>query len=257
MIMRVTNLSHASIIFMVMLCTLGSSRAQLSTNEIDISGAIGNRYFDALDYLNKNTWIYDTLLRSNIPPDFALSIVFPNMTTYSGLKDLMETSWSRTLYVRSGRKYANYTAGRFQFKPSFVELVERNAIKHKLTNHKFLLSNTTKARSERAKRLESTEWQVKYLVLFIKIMDKRFSHVEWKSPEDKVRFYATAISVGLNKHERTIKHLMAKKTPRKKLRKGATKYRSGDIAEWFFTNDGHHFKSEIPVLPLAENQVAK
>lgn len=253
---KVIKVRLVSIYFLTLLCALGSLNAQVLNSENDLSGIIGNRYHDAIDYLNKNPWIYDTILKSNIPPDFAFSIVFPNMTLYSGFKDLMEASWSRTLYVRSGRKYSNYSVGRFQFKPSFVEVVERNAIKQKLTTHKFLINNTSKARSERAKRLESTEWQVKYLILFIKIMDKRFSHVQWKSPEDKVRFYTTAINVGLNKHERTIKQIMAKNTASKKSRKSSTKYRSGDIAEWFFVNDGHRYKSELPILPIAENQVS-
>lgn len=223
----------------------------------DISIELGDKYYDAVEYLEKNPWIYDTLVKSNISPELAYSIVFPSLARYSALKDIMETSAMRTLYVQSGRKYAKYMVGRFQMKPSFAELVERNVIKYKLGDYKFKMQNNSKARSERARRLDSPEWQVQYLILFTKIMDKRFSHLKWKTPSDKVRFYATAYNIGFNKNERTIKYLMSRRSLLRSSKDAKSKLRYGDVAVWFYENDGRRFKSDIPVITKTPGEEKK
>ena len=225
---------------------------------VDISADMGNRYFDAVDYLRKNTWMADTLELQKIQPAFALSIVFPGLANYSALRDVMETGATRMLYVQSGRRYSHYTVGRFQMKPSFAEQVERNVSRLKLSSYKFNLTNTAKARGERARRLDSEEWQLRYLVMFIKIVDKRFKHIKWKTEEDKVRFYATAFSVGFNRDERTIKRMMTNKSILRKYKKPKSKYRSGDVAVWFYSNDGYWFDARAKQQEIEkENNEAK
>lgn len=234
-----------------------SGFSQGNVEMTDISIELGDKYYDAVEYLEKNPWIYDTLVKSNISPELAYSIVFPSLARYSALKDIMETSAMRTLYVQSGRKYAKYMVGRFQMKPSFAELVERNVIKYKLGDYKFKMQNNSKARSERARRLDSPEWQVQYLILFTKIMDKRFSHLKWKTPSDKVRFYATAYNIGFNKNERTIKYLMSRRSLLRSSKDAKSKLRYGDVAVWFYENDGRRFKSDIPVITKTPGEEKK
>lgn len=219
--------------------------AQQETPSKDLSAELGNKYFDALDYLLKNTWMADTLIKQRIQPAFAYGIVFPGLIKFSAIRNIMETGATRTLYVQSGRKYAHYEMGRFQMKPSFAELVERTVTRQKITTEKFDLKNTAKARGERARRLDSQEWQLKYLVMFIRIMDKRFAHIKWKSDDDKVRFYATAYSVGFNRDERTIKRMMNPHTVWRKSKEANSRVRCGDIAQWFFVNDGYRFKVDF------------
>ncbi|HAH56558.1 MAG: hypothetical protein KUL83_11055 [Lentimicrobium sp.] len=207
-----------------------------------LASELGNRYFDAVDYLIKNSWMADTLIEQKINPALAYGIIFPGLVRYSALRDIMEAGAYRTLYVQRGRKYAHYTVGRFQMKPSFAELIERNVTRQKMTSFEFDLKNNSKARSLRAKRLESTEWQLRYLVFFIRIMEKRFNHVKWKSEDDKVRFYATAFNVGYNRDERTIRRMMNPRTPRyRKAKKTKAKDRHGDVAAYFYNLDGHRF----------------
>lgn len=239
-----------SILWISPLTSLAQKNSEKEVPEVDISMALGDRYYDAVEYLEKNPWMYDTLVKANIPPDLAFSVIFPGLTRYSAIKDIMETSAMKTLYVQSGRKYSHYSIGRFQMKPSFAELVERNVVKYKLSDYKFKTTNNPKARSERAKRLDSPEWQVRYLVLYIKIMDKRFSHLKWKTPEDKIRFYATAFNVGFNRNERTIRYMMSRRSLLRVSKDLKSKLRHGDIAAWFFENDGRKFKSHIPILPV-------
>lgn len=216
----------------------------------DLSNELGNKYYDAVDYLLKNPWMADTLMMEKISPDIAFSIVIPGMMRYSTLRELVESRPIRALYIQSGRKYSYYATGRFQMKASFAEQVERNYVRLKMGPYKFWLSNTNKARAERAKRLDSEKWQVRYLVIFIKIMDKRFAHIKWKNDEDKARFYATAFDVGFNRDERTIQRYMTGKVPvRKTLARKSkqinSKYRTGDVAVWFMINDGHRFRPEF------------
>jgi len=210
----------------------------------DLSAELGNRYFDAVDYLRRNTWMSDTLKKEKIQPAFAYGIVFPGLVKYSAIKDVMETGATRMLYVQSGRKYSHYEVGRFQMKPSFAELIERNVTRQKMTTQKFDLKNTSKARGERARRLDSQEWQLRYLVMFIRLMDKRFAHIKWKSEDDKLRFYATAFSVGFNRDERSIRRMMTTRSVLRRTSDAKSKYRSGDVAQWFYVNDGYRFMAE-------------
>lgn len=211
----------------------------------DLSAELGNRYFDAVDYLRRNTWMSDTLKKEKIQPAFAYGIVFPGLVKYSAIKDVMETGATRMLYVQSGRKYSHYEVGRFQMKPSFAELIERNVTRQKMTTQKFDLKNTSKARGERARRLDSQEWQLRYLVMFIRLMDKRFAHIKWKSEDDKLRFYATAFSVGFNRDERAIRRMMTTRSVLRRTSDAKSKYRSGDVAQWFYVNDGYRFMAEF------------
>lgn len=178
----------------------------------EMSRVLGNRYYDALDYLMKNTWMSDSLIEKQVNPDVAFGIVFPGLVKYSALRDIVESGPYRMLYIQQGRKYSHHSMGRFQMKPSFAELIERNITRNKLTKYEFNLKNTSQARAQRIRRLDSPEWQLRYLVFYVRLMDKRFNHVEWKSDEDKVRFYATAFDVGYNRDERTIRRMMNPRT---------------------------------------------
>lgn len=222
----------------------GKLFGQSAAPGIDFSAELGNKYFDALDYLRKNTWMSDTLQQQRIKPAFAYGIVFPGLVKYSALRDVMETGATKMLYVQSGRKYSHYTVGRFQMKPSFAELIERNVTRQKIGPYKFNLTNTQKARGERTRRLDSQEWQVRYLILFVRLMDKRFAHIKWKSDEDKVRFYATAFNVGFTRDERTIRRMMSTRSLLRRSKDAKSKYKYGDVALWFYTNDGYRFLSE-------------
>lgn len=220
----------------------GQSNKVTVLTEGQLASELGNRYYDAVDYLLKNSWMSDTLIEQKINPALAFGIIFPGLVRYSALRDIMEGGAYRTLYVQRGRKYAHYTIGRFQMKPSFAELIERNITRQKMTNQDFDLKNNPKARSMRARRLEDPEWQVRYLIYFIRIMEKRFDHVKWKSEDDKVRFYATAFNVGYNRDERTIRRMMNPRTSRyRKAKKVKAKDRHGDVAAYFYNLDGYRF----------------
>jgi len=229
---------------LIILLCLNSNEGIAQQGSINIADDLGNRYYDAVDYLLRNQWMADTLELQGMSPDFVYGIVFPGLVKYSAFRDVMETGATRMLYVQSGRKYSHYTIGRFQLQPYFAEMVERTAMRLKLSSTTFDMHSNAAARSERTRRLDSPEWQLKYVVLFVKIMDKRFSHINWKQPEDKLRFYATAFNVGFNRDERSLKRIMNGKTIAHRTREFKSKYRYGDVAVWFYTNDGYRFHTE-------------
>jgi len=238
------------LIVVIILVFIGSLSGKLYSQSVstgvDLSAELGSRYFDAVDFLLRNPWMADTLKQEKIQPALAYGIVFPELVKYSALRDVMETGATKMLYVQSGRKYGHYSVGRFQMTPAFAELLERTVVRQKLSSEKFNMSNTPKARGERTRRMDSPEWQLRYLVMFIRIMDKRFSHIKWKSDEDKVRFYATGYSVGFNRDERSIRRMMTTRSIIRKSKKVKSKLRSGDIALWFYTNDGYRFSANVP-----------
>ena len=54
----------------------------------------------------------------------ALAVVFPEIVRYSDLEDLIQIRALKVLYVQYGRKYADFSVGHFQMKPSFIEQLE-------------------------------------------------------------------------------------------------------------------------------------
>jgi len=164
------------------------------------------RYDDALQFLDDNSWISDSLEKNGIDPNFAIAIIFPELIRYSSIKDKMELGGLLTLYVQYGEKYADFSVGRFQMKPTFAELLEKDFnSKHSYIKIKFNNSNTIEARIERIKRLSDIKWQVNYLAMFLNIMDTRYSEIRWESQEEKLRFYATAYNSGYKLSKEKIK----------------------------------------------------
>ena len=60
-----------------------------------------------------------------IRTELAVAVVFPELVRYSALMDFMETTAVKALYQQKGVKGADFSIGRFQMKPSFVEDLER------------------------------------------------------------------------------------------------------------------------------------
>ncbi|MDR2407550.1 MAG: hypothetical protein LBE13_05510 [Bacteroidales bacterium] len=58
---------------------------------------------------------------------------------------------------------------------------------------------------ERIERLNTVEWQIKYLVLFCEMVNVRFGNLAFVSEEEKLRFYASAYNCGFYKLEEEIK----------------------------------------------------
>jgi hypothetical protein len=174
--------------------------------EINFRATFGEKYDDALQFINENLWIKDSLSRNGFNPEFAIAVVFPELIRYSSIQNYIEVSGLLTLYTQYGEKYADFSVGRFQMKPSFVEKLEKDLTSFSSeTSILFDLSNTCDARTKRVNRLNDILWQVSYLQIFLKVMEEKYHLIQWKCEEDKLKFYATAYNTGYTSGEEKIK----------------------------------------------------
>lgn len=149
--------------------------------------------------INKSCSFYKNSAR------FLSAIIFPELIRYSYFKDFFETTALELVYVKYGAKYADFSIGRFQMKPSFAEQVEAYCENDSLLSKKYrILSysgflSSDKKRLQRISRLKSTNWQLVYLNCFINIVETKFTEIVWKNESEKVKFYASVYNCGINK----------------------------------------------------------
>ena len=145
-----------------------------------------------------------------------LAIAFPEILRYDSYSDYLETSSNRILYVNEGKTASDFSTGYFQMKPSFLEDLENYIAKiESLKLYKWIIiqkKNEIEARKERINRLENFQWQLRYLKVFWYAAEYKYQNIEFKTTEDKIRFFATAYNYGFTKHEKEItKYQSAKK----------------------------------------------
>ena len=184
----------------------------------DYRAIFGERYAEAEDYLKQNSWIVGVLHLPAEEAHLALAVVFPEIIRYSYLQDKIQVRTLKVLYVQYGRKYANFSVGRFQMKPSFIELLESDWNKLASAEEKaaagipvFAESDRPEARAERVRRLDDMGWQARYLRLFMLVMGKRYGHLVFRGAEDRLRFYATAYNAGYAAGEERIRRALGDK----------------------------------------------
>lgn len=150
--------------------------------------------------------VFDTF---EVPCLVAEAVVFPELLRYSKLKDRLESSAVKGLYVAGGVKSANFSIGIFQMKPSFAEEVEREWTAGEYPEEYrlyFDLRNGKEARSARVSRLDDERWQTVYLSIFLKLLYRRFPKLATLCGEDQVKFLATAYNVSFTASYETIEH---------------------------------------------------
>jgi hypothetical protein len=173
---------------------------------------------------------------SNLEPAFLFGIVAPEVSQYNQINDYMELYALKILYSQKGTGYADFSVGFFKMKPSFIERMERfvcanESLKEKHTSILFDDPNCKSARIERLERLESIEWQIRYLCLFCEIMDVKFGQKIYPSNEAKLAFFASAFNSGFHKSEAEIVSMQSKKL----FPANATQsFNYSEIARWFY-----------------------
>jgi hypothetical protein len=167
---------------------------------------------------------------------FLFSIVAPEVSQYNFLRNKIETSSLKVLYVEGGTVYSDFSIGQFQMKPSFVETMEQNLLKYPdlktaYSDCLFADPESRESRVSRVNRLNDTDWQLRYLSLFVELMKKRFASKVFANDEEKLKFYAAAYNVGFYKSAEEIE-----KIGKLKLfpHFGTTKYRYCEIALCFY-----------------------
>ena len=137
-----------------------------------------------------------------------LSIAFPEIIRYDSYSDYLETSSNRILYVNKGKDASDFSTGYFQMKPSFIEDLENYvANTESLKLYDWILiqkKNEKEARKERINRLEKFQWQLKYLKVFWYVAEYKYQNIDFKTTQDKIRFFATAYNYGFTKPDNEI-----------------------------------------------------
>ncbi|MBS4012139.1 MAG: hypothetical protein KGZ97_00055 [Bacteroidetes bacterium] len=194
-------LKKSSIIILLSVFSLS-----FSTDYISPEDFFGDSYTEALKYIEKNKKVLKTtFLKYDIEADIAISIVFPELIRYSRFRDFAETTALEVAYVVGGKSNADFSIGRFQMKPSFVEMLEEELMCETLLLIEFkevaeYPENFTQAqiRRERLNRLMKQDWQLQYLCCFIKLAEAKYSDCIEKNPDDKLLILSSAYNAGLN-----------------------------------------------------------
>lgn len=175
--------------------------------------------------------------RAGVPASFLFAIVAPEISQYGSLTDKAQTYALKTLYVQMGKGYADFSIGRFQMKPSFVEQLEQyiQSVDTLLVLFPEVRMTDKKGRSARVelvRRLEQQEWQMKYLALFCRVVQHRFRRMKFESEQEKLRFYANAYNAGFMLDGERLRRYKGAFFPH--LAK--QKFRYADVSLWFYEN---------------------
>lgn len=167
--------------------------SSMSAFSVNHKKAFGEDWMKAEQYVKEHhaEWkgIFDEL---GVNAMVAEAIVFPELIRYSHWQDIIESAAVSTLYVT--QKNTNYSIGRFQMKPSFTEELEREWNHSALARRYgfvFDITDTSTARSNRVKRLQSIQGQCRYLAIFIRLQQVRHPELLRCSKQEQVRRLAT------------------------------------------------------------------
>jgi hypothetical protein len=169
-----------------------------------------DEFLKALSFLNEHKSEFKNCV-SGTSLNFkqAFAIVAPEISEYSSVKNYFESQSLKVLYVQRGKGYSDFSVGYFQMKPSFVEKLEKT-VSNELNLYKSFqgylinLKDPKSERRERLKRLESKNWQFKYLKLFITIVANKTKNQKFLNEEEEIQFYSTAYNAGFHKSKQDI-----------------------------------------------------
>ena len=200
-------------------------------------------YDRALEYLNEHKTQFNRKLTSNQEKKALLiSVVFPEIVRYSLIRDLLETKSLEIGYVSKGSEFVDFSIGRFQMKPSFMESIEsviKSSSKLLAQYHNIINYESTskkEVRKERINRLKSFKWQLRYLEAFYDITLERNSFLQSKSMQYKVRYLATAYNHGFLSDKKEIEHWMEQKNYPWGTDVKGEQYAYSRVARYFFNN---------------------
>jgi hypothetical protein len=196
------SLFNKTLLFLLILI---SSEIRIWSQDLDYQTVFGKNWDNAVKIEQENrAWISKIFEKNNIPYPLGMGIVFPELVRYSALRDKMEITLLKALYINLGDEYANYSIGLFQMKPSFAESIGdkiSNSLKKSQLSYfkkKSDFKNIIEYRRSVVSGLEDIKVQVLYLVSFIKICEKSFN-INTMDDLAKLKFLATAYNYGFEK----------------------------------------------------------
>ncbi|MDR1901857.1 MAG: hypothetical protein LBQ88_06215 [Treponema sp.] len=159
----------------------------------------------ALNCLEAEAYVEDIkpLLFAALNDDFltniGIAVVFPELTRYSYIRDVAETTALELSYILGGD--VDFSIGKMQMKPSFARQIEADAGELCRNRYPELFKNgkdEQAGRGLRILRLKNTVRQVEYLAVFLHIMTNKYPHLT-AEPEKMIRIFSSAYNAGYTK----------------------------------------------------------
>jgi hypothetical protein len=222
-------------------------KGPVSSQSLDYAELFNEDWKKALSFVSDNeTLIKQKLEEYGVSYPVAISVVFPELVRYSALRDKIEITLLKALYINLGAEYANFSIGPFQMKPSFAEMIRKKAWDSMGTKAGKLFVKKTDYDDIRTFRasvvsdLENPEIQVNYIIAFIKICEENF-RLKNKSDSDRIRFLATAYNYGFWKKKKEIENMIDKKYFNTTILK-TTIYSYSDVSLFWYRHYMHDEK---------------
>jgi hypothetical protein len=233
----------------ILLILTGSSSLSISQS-LNYPEIFGDDWKKALLFENENrSWMEQVLAKNHISYPLAIAVIFPELVRYSALRDKMEVTLLKALYINMGDNYANFSVGQFQMKPSFAAMVREQS--HSVMSRRSGINfkresdfdDITEYRKSIVQDLEDTKIQFTYLVAFIKICDKNF-RTNSMDEIARLKFLATAYNFGIDKSSSEIENMISRKFFNTKLFK-TENYCYADVSHFWYTHYGVSINKDI------------
>lgn len=217
--------------------------SSINANALSPEEYFGESYHESVAFYKKNLVHFKQYFNAfGINSDLAISVVFPEIIRYNRFRDFAETTALELAYVTGGSTVADFSIGRFQMKPSFIENLEAEIEKSSQLKLKFAKIVTYKAnctelerRKDRVARLKQSHWQSLYLACFITIANERFKREINSNPSEQLMILSSAYNLGLTASYPDLAKVSQQKTfPYGSLSMGRFSY--FDVANYFYQN---------------------
>jgi hypothetical protein len=209
------------------------------SQSVNYRDLFGEDWGKAINYEKENrNWMEPVFAENHIPYPLAIAIIFPELVRYSALRDKMEITLLKALYVNLGEDYANFSIGVFQMKPSFAEMIrdQAPAVLGKRSGINFrnrsAFDDIKDFRKSILNDLEDPKCQVNYLIAFIKICENNFK-TDRTNDLSRIKFLATAYNFGFYKTAEEIESMTDKKFFNTSLYKGEN-YSYADVSLFWY-----------------------
>jgi hypothetical protein len=210
-----------------------------SSQTIDYQELFGSDWNKAVAFEKENrSWMEPVLKKNHIPYPLAIAVIFPELVRYSALRDKMEITLLKALYINLGQDYANFSIGHFQMKPSFAEMIREQAPSVLSKKSGIIFKSRSEFDDIKNYRksivvdLEDPKTQFNYLVAFLKICEKKYK-MNRKPEPVRLAFLATAYNYGIDKSAGQINSMIDKKFFNTKLFK-TENYSYADVSLFWY-----------------------
>jgi len=210
------------------------------TQQTDYTKIFGSDWLKAEAFVSLNgAWMKRLSDKYDVSYPMAIAVVFPEIVRYSAIRDKIEITLLKALYINLGEDYADFSIGQFQMKPSFAEALYKKAplLNGRLRiqfREKTAYNNPRDLRSAIVRDLEDPESQFVYLIAFIKICEAVYD-LKGMDENRKIRFLATAYNYSFLESFEDVEKMTGKKFFNTKLVKGDS-YSYADISAYWYRN---------------------